>query len=68
MYTPKEIAYTLDRNGVYANRIVFTRETRPDEVVSYRSGFITKMSDRIKYIEAYYNSTLIDKLEFIYTP
>ena len=64
---PKEIAYTVDKSGSYANRIVFTREARPDEVVGYKYGFLTRMSDRIKYVEAYYNGTLTNKLEFVYS-
>lgn len=65
---PRDIVYTVDKSGVYANKISFIREIRPDEVISYRSGFLTKMSDRIKSIEAYHNNTLINKLELVYSP
>ncbi len=64
---PKEIAYTLDRSGSYSNRIVFERENRLDEEISYRSGFLTTLSDRLKSIKAYTDNNLIAQLDLKYT-
>lgn len=64
---PKEIVYTVKRDGTYSNKIVFEREERTDKEISYKSGFRTEMTDRIKAIRAFTDNLEVAKLELAYT-
>lgn len=64
---PKEIIYTIKKDGTYANKVVFEREERLDKEISYRSGFRTELTDRIKTIRAYTDNVEVVKLELAYT-
>jgi hypothetical protein len=69
---PKEIIYTIKKDGTYSNKIVFEREDRNDKEISYKSQFRVEMSDRIKTIRAYNsnfdnNFVEVAKLELSYT-
>lgn len=63
---PKEIVYTVKKDGSYSNKIVFEREERADKDISYKSGFRTEMTDRVKAIRAYTDGVEVAKLEIAY--
>jgi YD repeat-containing protein len=64
---PKEIAYTIKKDGTYSNKIIFERESRLDEEVSYRTQFRVVMNDRIKSILVQNNGIDVAKLDLTYT-
>jgi hypothetical protein len=64
---PKEIVYTVKKDGTYSNKITFEREVRNDKDISYKYGFRTELTDRIKTIRAFADNTEVAKLELTYT-
>ena len=63
---PNTISYTnnSDNPGVY--NIIFIWENRPDSFESYKPGFKTKTTKRLKQLELYSNNVLKKKSSFRY--
>jgi hypothetical protein len=64
---PKEIAYTVKSDGTYTNKIVFDREGRIDNEISYRSQFRVEINDRIKSIRVLTDGTESVKIDLTYS-
>ncbi|MGE4053278.1 MAG: LamG-like jellyroll fold domain-containing protein [Vicinamibacterales bacterium] len=63
---PKEIRYTGSGSTDGIFKVIFTRETRPDPIISYKTGFKVETRDRVATVTAYVNNTWVRKYELDY--
>ena len=63
---PKEIRYTGNGSTDGIFKVTFTRETRPDPIISYKTGFRVETRDRIATVTAHVNNTWVRKYELDY--